>query len=196
MNKEIEEILAEMEAEETAPIEVITTDLIDPIEEEAAEEIEIPAEEMEDDVLVADRFDAERTYNIGDAVMLSADALSPLGAEIPKRFKQVKVYIRSIKNGNYGFSINKTGKTSGFLVSSKYITPYVEEALLAAKGFNPYLVLVKVEHLDIKSKPTSNSKTLKTIHRDGLYTIVDEKDDWGHMKIGGWIPLDCVRKII
>ena len=61
--------------------------------------------------------------------------------------------------------------------------------------FKPYLILVKVDNLDIKSRPIESSNTLKTIHRDGLYTIIGEKNNWGHLKIGGWVPLDSVHKL-
>ena len=40
-----------------------------------------------------------------------------------------------------------------------------------------------------------NSKTLKTIRYNGLFTVIGEKDNWGHLKIGGWIPLYKVKKL-
>ena len=180
-NEEIAEIIAEMERKAEAVV---------------VEEVEVPVEEIiEDDVLVEDRPPVEvRTYEIGDAVVIAKNAVNVAGNDLPDRYKGVKVYIRTIKNGCYGFSINKTGRTSGFLVKPEYLTPYVENAVIKEE-FNSYLVLVKVDELDIKSRPDETSKTLKTIHRDGLFTVVDEHNGWGHLKIGGWIPLDTVKRI-
>ena len=173
-NDDIAEFLAEMETEEVISVE---------------------NEVIEDDVLVENRPVVEpRVYNIGDAVVLSANAVNAAGSSIPDRYKSVKVYIRSVKNDCYGFSLNKTGRTSGFLVKSEYLTPYVEN-IAPKEEFKNYLVLIKADELNIKSKPDTASNTLKTIHRDGLFTIVGEHNGWGHLKIGGWIPLDQVRKL-
>jgi ribosomal protein L21E len=190
-NEEIAEIIAKMEKEAEA---VVVEEVEVPVEENI--KIEVPVEEIiEDDVLVEDRPPVEvRTYEIGDAVVIAKNAVNVAGNDLPDRYKGVKVYIRTIKNGCYGFSINKTGRTSGFLVKPEYLTPYVENAVIKEE-FHSYLMLVKVDELDIKSRPDETSKTLKTIHRDGLFTVVDEHNGWGHLKIGGWIPLDKVKRI-
>ena len=177
--------------------------IIAEMENENEEKINIHVEEnpeteeryFEDDILIENNPAVEvKTYNIGDPVVLSENAVNITGAEIPAKFKQVKVYIRTIKNGCYGFSLNKTGKTSGFLVKPEYINSYIKNQK-PEKEFKSYLILVKTDELNIKSQPNETSKTLKTIHKDGLYTIVDEYNNWGHLKIGGWIPLDYVKKL-
>ena len=193
MKTEIDEILAEMEAEDT-PIEVITTDLVEPATEEIMVEIEIPAEEMEDDVLVESKPVEEPKFAVGDEVKLVAGAKFASGGSIPESLFNTKLYVRQIKNDNYAISSKPTGRISGSVKPSS-IVAYTKEEIVT-DGFDPYLVLIRVENLDIKSKPIATSKTLKTIHFNGLYTIVGEKDGWGHMKIGGWIPLDCVRKLV
>ena len=190
---EKEEELDEIVAEVTAPFEVLTLD--DDAEEIV--EITIPEEElMEDDVLIENPYELEiKTYNIGDAVTLSANAVNISGSEIPDRYKQKKVYIRTIKNEHYGFSINKTGRTSGFLVNAKYLTPYTDEKIEIPE-FDSYLIAIDVDALDIKSRPVQTSNTLKVAHKNDLYTIIEEKNNWGHLKFGGWIPLDKTRIVI
>ena len=196
MDNEIAALIKEMEKEEE--LDAIVAEVTAPFDNDAEEIIEIVVPEvelMEDDVLVEDKPAVEvRTYAIGDAVILASNAVSISGSNIPDKYKGVKVYVRTIRAGGYGFSTSKTGRTCGFLVNPEYLTPYTENAI-AVNTFKSYLILVKTDELDIKSRPIATSKTLKTIHRDGLFTVVDEKDNWGHLKIGGWIPLDQVRKI-
>lgn len=202
MDNEIAALIKEMEKEEefddlvtevTVPFEVPTVDS----DAEEIVEIAIPEEElMEDDVLIENPYELEiKTYNIGDAVMLSANAINISGAAIPDRYKQTKVYVRTIKNEHYGFSINKTGRTSGFLVHPKYLTPYTEEKTNTPE-FDSYLIAIDVDALEIKSRPIQTSSTLKIAHKNDLYTIIDEKNNWGHLKFGGWIPLDKTRIVI
>lgn len=195
MDNEIAALIAEMENEEqkdeTILLETVSADdEILPLDTDASEE------EFEDDVLVEDRAPVEvKTYNIGDIVMLTSNATDAAGNTIPSCYKNTKIYIRGIKNGCYSFSTKPTGRTSGFLVKPEYIIPHTEKQIVE-ETFKPYLILVKVDKLDIKSKPMANSNTLKTIHYDGLYTVVGEKNGWGHLKIGGWIPLDDTKIII
>jgi hypothetical protein len=193
MKTEIDEILAELEVEETAPIEVITTDLIDPTEEEIPVEIEVPAEEMEDDVLIENKPIEEPKFEIGDEVKLIAGATFASGGPIPSNLFNTKLYVRQIKNGNCAISIKPTGRISGS-VKSTSLTKYTDFVEIE-DDFDKYYILVKADSVDIKSKPTTNSKTLKTAPYHSFYCVIGEKDGWGHLRTGGWIPLDCARKL-
>ena len=196
---ELDALIAELEAkkDEDEAIDITTVSLDEGSEDEIYVNIEVAEEELiEDDVLIEDKAPVEvKNYNVGDMVMLTSNATDIAGNAIPSCYKNTKVYIRGMKNGCYGFSAKPTGRTSGFLVKPEYIIPYIEQQIIE-EAFKPYLILVKVDKLDIKSKPMANSNTLKTIHRDGLYTVVGEKNGWGHLKIGGWIPLDSIKKLI
>ena len=195
---ELDALIAELEAknDENEVIEITTVSLDEGSEDEIDVNVEVAEEElMEDDVLVEDKAPAEvKNYNIGDIVMLTSNATDAAGNIISSCYKNTKVYIRGMKNGCYSFSTKSTGRTSGFLVKPEYIIPYAEKQIVE-EAFKPYLILVKADKLDIKSKPMTNSNTLKTIHRDGLYTVVGEKNGWGHLKIGGWIPLEDTKII-
>lgn len=200
MNSEIAAIIAEMEKNEVLESEPVVEEAIEvsePVVEEIVEPvveetIEIPEPVIEDDVLVEDRPPVPvKTYKIGDEVTLKPGATYVNGAAIPTSMKNSKLYIRSIGENKYGISTKMSGRIPG-AVKPEFIVDYLEPK---EDTSNHYLILVKVENLDIKSRPVENSKTLKTIHFNGLYTIVEEKDGWGHLKIGGWIPLDKVKKL-
>ena len=150
----------------------------------------INTEIIEDDVLVADR--PKVTFNIGDEVKLIPGATYASGGKIPDILFNTKLFVRQIKNGNYSIGINTVGKISGS-VKPEALVPYTKEII--ADGFEPYLILIKEDNLAIKSRPDHASKTLKTLGFNGLFTVVGEKDGWGHLKIGGWIPLDKVTKL-
>ena len=180
--EEIEEFLKEKEETPVEEVVIITE-----------EEIPVVEEVIEDDVLIEDRPTVViPKFEIGDAVKLVAGAKYLSGGEIPANLFNSKLYVRTIKNGNYGIAIKTSGRISGS-VEGKYLTEY-STPKNETESEICYLVLVKASELDIKSRPTENSKTLKTIH-NGLFTVIDEKDNWGHLKIGGWIPLDKVKKI-
>lgn len=189
-NNEIDAIIAEMEKEEK--FDTIVSEITEPFE--ITEENVIEEEVIEDDVLVEDNPAVIiPKFEIGDAVKLVAGAKYLSGGEIPANLFNSKLYVRTIKNGNYGIAIKTSGRISGS-VEGKYLTEYSAPKAEAAPEIS-YLVLVKAPELDIKSRPTENSKTLKTIHYNGLFTVIGEKDNWGHLKIGGWIPLDKVKKL-
>ena len=167
----------------------------EPVIEEApvVEEIVIPeVNTMEDDVIVEIK---SNKFEIGDAVQLIPGAKFAAGGAIAKNLFDTKLYVRQIIDNNYAIGIQPTGRIAG-TIKAEALIPYSETVVVKSEsGIEPYLILVKTDNLDIKSRPVESSKTLKTIHFNGLYTIVDEKDGWGHMKIGGWIPLDKVKKI-
>jgi hypothetical protein len=194
MNNEIAAIIAELENEEVKEITIETANEIEITDAET--EVVVEEEElMEDDVLIEDRPPVTvHTYKIGDAAMLTANAVNITGSAIPEHYKNKKIYIRAIRNGNYGFSINPTGKTSGFVVQPEHLVPYTEEMIIK-KPFDSYIILTNADNINVKSKPTHNSNTLKTIQNNHLYTVIGEHNDWCHLKTGGWIPMTAVKKI-
>lgn len=163
-----------------------------------AEELNIPVVEeiIEDDVLVEDKPATELPkFKMGDAVSLVSGAQYVSGGAIPANLFNNKIYIRTVKENGYGIAAQMTGRISG-TVAHKDVVAYVENAAIDNKPENVYIALIKDQEVDIKSRPDENSKTLKTLHRhNGLFTIVGEKDGWGHLKIGGWIPMSSYKKL-
>ena len=196
-NDEIAALIAEFEKEDE--FDNIVAEVTEPFVVEDAPEVEIEVVEeevIEDDVLVEDRPPVELPkFNIGDAVRLTPNATYLSGSAIPKEMFNSKLYIRQVKNDSYAVGIKTTGRIAGS-VKAEFVVPYVKEVeQIIAPEFNNYTISVRVSDLNVKSRPDVNSKTLKTIHLYGLYTVVGEKDNWGHLKIGGWIPLDSVKKL-
>ena len=162
-----------------------------------AEELNIPVVEeiIEDDVLVEDKPAPELPkFKMGDAVNLVPGAQYVSGGAIPASLFNNKIYIRTVKENGYGIAAQTTGRIAG-TVAHKDVVAYVENAVIDNKPENVYIALIKDQEVDIKSRPDENSKTLKTLHRNGLFTIVGEKNDWGHLKIGGWIPMSSYKKL-
>lgn len=66
----------------------------------------------------------------------------------------------------------------------------------ADKAFNPYLVKIVADALNVRKEPSSKSKKTDVIEDRGVYTIVAEKDGWGKLKSGaGWISLKYTKKV-
>ncbi len=204
--KNIKEIVNEvMEAEEPITITEELKNIIDevmeveePTTEIIVEEIKVPEEEeiIEDDELVENKPVNELPkFKMGDAVTLVPNAKYTSGGIIPANLFNNKLYIRTVKENGYGISPQTTGRISG-TVAHKDLIKYVENVqTVNNQPENIYFALIKDSEVNIKSRPDENSKTLKTIHRNGLFTIVGEKGDWGHLKIGGWIPMSSYKKI-
>lgn len=197
MDNEIAALIKEIEKEEE--FDKIVTEVTVPFasdsDAEEIVEIEIPEEElMEDDVLVAD-IDINSFFKVGDTVQLIPNAKFAAGGTIPAHLFGIKLYVRDIRDGKYSISPRSSGRMAGSVHPSSLRTyvekPANEEHLLVEEEiFKPYYVIIDAEQLTVRSKPIDNSKNLKTIYKDDLYTVVGEKNGWGHLKIGGWIPLD------
>lgn len=64
------------------------------------------------------------------------------------------------------------------------------------KSFIPYKVKITTSALNIRSGAGTNNNITGVIRDRGVYTIVDEKSDWGKLKSGaGWISLNYCKKI-
>lgn len=127
------------------------------------------------------------TFKVGDAVRLIPDATYYSGVKIPNWVIASKIYIREIrKNGDYVISIQKTGAVTG-VVNPSMVVPYTT----AAVGFKSYVVSITASALNVRSGPSTNYKINTVVHRNEMYTIVEEKNGWGKLKSGaGWICLD------
>ena len=69
----------------------------------------------------------------------------------------------------------------------------------AAAEKYPYLVRISIPDLNIREKPTVNSKSHGYTGK-GVYTIVDEQDGWGLLKSysekrNGWVKLSYTEKL-
>lgn len=74
-------------------------------------------------------------------------------------------------------------------------TPVSEKDASESK-FEPYRVMITCDALNVRSGAGMEYPVQMQVHRNGVYTIVDECDGWGKLKSGaGWIYLGYTCKI-
>ena len=70
---------------------------------------------------------------------------------------------------------------------------------MVGKTFEPYIIRVEVDALNIRLAPSTLATVVGTIRDRGAYTIVAEEDGlgatrWGKLKSGaGWVSLDYCK---
>ena len=142
--------------------------------------------------------EVKETFKVGDEVSLINGAVYINKAKIPSWLYKYKMYVREIrKNGDIVISTKKTGAITG-VVDSNQIIPYTETPIQtsASPTFVPYIVRINTDILNVRNGAGTNYKINTQIHKNELYTIVDEKNGWGKLKSGaGWILLDYTVKI-
>jgi len=118
----------------------------------------------------------------------TADGLTVIPADSAKWY---------INNDLYGI-LYINGLNIGFYpVSGVTLHAFSDVATVA---FEPYLVKVTVDSLNIRKGPGKDTGVAGTITDKGIYTIVDEADGpgaskWGKLESGkGWISLDFTEK--
>ena len=138
----------------------------------------------------------ENTFALGDEVKLIAGATYANGKSVPAWVFKKKLYVRQVSsNGNITISTVKIGAITG-VVKPESLIPYSEELPEEAPKFEPYLVKVTGGIISVRSGPGNGYKINTQIKKNGVYTIVEEKNDWGKLKSGaGWIPLNYTKKL-
>lgn len=75
------------------------------------------------------------------------------------------------------------------------INEEITDNVTEVKSKFPYLVKVTCLSLNVRKGPGTNYPVVKSVKRDEVYTIVDEKDGFGKLKSGaGWICLKFVKE--
>lgn len=78
--------------------------------------------------------------------------------------------------------------------SNKYFT-YKANPTQSASGV-PYTVRIIATSLNVRAGAGTNYKINTVVHKNEVYTIVDEKSGWGKLKSGaGWISLNYTKKV-
>ena len=105
------------------------------------------------------------------------------------------------------FSINYT-KNKNYLKRGDILVSDGHTVIVLSDGANAgqiaptvvtastYQVRVMVNTLNVRSGPTSSNAIVTQIKKNGVYTIVEEKEGWGKLKSGaGWIDLQYTQKV-
>lgn len=103
-------------------------------------------------------------------------------ATVSQTLSEAGVFTIVKENGNFGYLKSGVG--------------YVELAKATkTDAFHPYTVKVTASALNIRQKPSTDSKIMGVIRDQGIYTIVEVNGKWGKLKSGaGWIHLDYTKK--
>lgn len=132
----------------------------------------------------------------GDYVKIAKGARYTTGKVVPDMILAETWIVESVKGTSV--LINKS-VSGGWAINSRVNAKYLTVVGEAQKEFEPYIVRVEVDALNIRLAPSTLAKVVGTIRDRGAYTIVAEADGvgakrWGRLKSGaGWISLDYVR---
>lgn len=134
-------------------------------------------------------------FKVGDTVLFTGNTHYSTSASAtgtpckPGKAKIKKIYNLGVSKHPYCIqAVSDGGSTVYGWVNEEDIENIVE--------FKPYLVKVVFGSINIKEKPDKDSKTTTTVYKNGVYTIVEEKNGYGLLKSGaGWIDLGGTKKV-
>ena len=133
-------------------------------------------------------------FKVGNIIALTADAEYSNGLKIPDWIKTYKLYVRKIlANGDIVFSTQKTGAVTG-IVPVKFVRKSNNSG--AQAGFSSYLARVNTAVLNVRAGAGTNYRIVGQLSKGAVYTIIEEKGNWGYLKSKlGWICLDYIEKV-
>lgn len=95
-----------------------------------------------------------------------------------------------------GYASNHADCDYWFNKQGKTMADFRKEVESFMGGFNPYLVVVTADVLNVRSGAGTNYKIVMQVHRDDVYTIVNVKNGFGQLKSGaGWICLSYTKRL-
>lgn len=136
-------------------------------------------------------------FKVGNEVKLIKGAKYVTGNSIPDWLFNAKLFVKTIRaNGDIVFSLQKNGSATGVVKPSDLILYKDVAQVTAPKNFKNYIVKITADVLNVRSGPSTAYKVVTQVKKNGLYTIVNEKNGWGKLKSGaGWISLKYTKKI-
>ena len=140
------------------------------------------------------------TVTKGAHVKISADAVYSNGKTVPNWVKN-KNWIVDKVEGEIAFINKDVDNTPNLAINSgvniKYLTVVKSDTKpVENNAFKPYTIQVTASALNVRKGPGTNYGVNMCIYNKGVYTIVEESNNWGKLKSGaGWICLDYTKKI-
>ena len=131
-------------------------------------------------------------FKINDTVqVLPGSIYLNTNKEIPDSILNIKLYVREVKENSCVIARAKTGAILGEISNENL---KVIDGNIAA--IEPYLVRIPADNIPLYNSANKNSGIIKRLNRFSLITIVDEKNNFGKIKVGaGWIDLSKVERI-
>ena len=153
----------------------------------------------------------ERHGAIADEVnrrLGTASTPAPAPTPAPSGGKSVDELAREVIRGDWGNGADRKSRLAAAGYDYATVQARVNAILSgntsappAPAAFQPYLVKVTADVLNIRTGPGTNHGTNGAIRDHGAYTIVAESDGqgatrWGKLKSGvGWISLDYAKRV-
>ena len=131
-------------------------------------------------------------FKQGDKVRLLPKATYTSGKPIPGWVFEKVLFAREVRaDGTCVISTVSAGPITG-VVFQKDLVPYSE----SNPAFECYVVKITADVLNVRTDAGTSYPVKTQVKKNELYTIVDEKNNWGKLKSGaGWICLDYVKKV-
>ena len=124
------------------------------------------------------------TFKVGDRVVVSKNATTyATGQKMASWVKGQTYTVQEVKSDRCLLSDIVSW------VFNKDLT------LKGAPAFQPYVVIVDTDVLNVRTGPGVSYSIATTVKRGQAFTIVEVKDGWGKLKSGaGWISLEYTKK--
>ena len=163
---------------------------------EVVNEVENEEPMFEDDTLLTSsvQINKEPKYKVGDRVKIAPEAKFVFGGSIPSTLIRNGAYIKKVQSNGYVVGATANGRSAG-IIPEHYLSNYTTNIVDNAKPFDAYAAMTVENNVKIQSKPYTNSNVLDTVSKDRLFIVVEEYKDWAHLKSGGWILLNQLRRI-
>lgn len=141
------------------------------------------------------------TFKVGNVIKLKDDVKDIYNKDFSKSmFERVLVItgIRGKDNDILMLSTSLNGPKMGFVhfTNVEFVAEKLNpEAEVEISRFPKYICDVTVDEANVHAAAGAQYKVIKTAKKYDLYTVIDEKDGWAKLKIGGWIKLENIREV-
>lgn len=127
---------------------------------------------------------------VGNTVKLHEDAIFVDGRVPAQSLFDLTLFVRADKgNGVYTIARNTSGLVLGD-IKEEYLINLAENAVV----IDPYIIMTTAT-TPLYAEAKIDSAVIADIPRFSMYTIIDEKENMGKIKVGkGWIDLNDVLK--
>ena len=136
---------------------------------------------------------AAHDFKIGDKIQVQGNVKVPSWV-----FNKVMIVKNVYPNGDLSISTSVKGPQVGVIKNENAIFLGEDAEVIIQNNVNTisYLVIIADQSLDVKVGPGYQYRVNGNVKKNEVYTIIDEKDNWGKLKSGaGWISLNGVSKI-
>lgn len=124
-----------------------------------------------------------------DHVQLMPGAKFISGNDVAAKFMNMELRINKIVNDAYEVK-DLAGHIIG-TVRGEFVIPYSE---INVAVIEPYYVIVNKDDVNLHLEPSYDSAIIRSIPRNSMYKIVNEKNGWGKIEVGfGWIKLKGMK---